>query len=135
MVNGELQFYLQFFHLTSSSWQSYMSSWISNFCNSFIYFLIVVLFFVFMPMALNTNIYNLFLVIRSQPTMNFCTPLWEFCAGYFFLLSFLLARTTTSSPTGSDDFILLLYLHIVHYLIKLWQKKKLQYGNVFWRTK
>ena len=62
--------------------------------------------------------------------MNFCTRLWKFCAGYFFLLSFLLARTSTSSPTGSDDFILLLYCHIVHYLIKLGQKIR-NVENVF----
>ena len=62
--------------------------------------------------------------------MNFGTRLWELYPGYFFLRSFLLARTTTSSPAGSDDFVLLLSFHIVHYLVKLGQKKS-RYGKSF----
>ena len=86
--------------------------------------------FVFVPMALYLTFLNyLQLFTLCYLTMNFYTRLWEFCAGYFFLLSFLLARTTTtSSPTGSDDFILLLYSHIVHQLVKLGQKNS-RYGK------
>ena len=83
----------------------------------FIYFfLIIVIFCLFLcswRYALLFITY-LYLFALCYPTMNFCNQLWEFCVCYFFLLSFLLARTTTSSPIGSDGLILLLYFHIMH---------------------
>ena len=67
--------------------------------------------------------YLLFLALFNT-TMIVGTRFWKYCWVYFFLFSFLLDRTTISSPPGSDDFIVLLQFHIVRQLVKFSRKNR-----------
>ena len=74
-----------------------------------------VVLFVFVPLALCTTVYKLFIVICPLLFQNeFLYSIMGMLPCYFFSLSFLLDGSPTSPPTGSDDFVVLLYFHIVH---------------------
>ena len=82
-------------------------------------------------MALYYTCYNLFVVIRSLLSHNefLHSTLGVLRSLFLFYCLFLLAHTTTSTPTGSD-FILLLFFHILQYLVKLGQKNS-PCGKIF----
>ena len=67
-----------------------------------------------MPSALYTTVYNLFVAILSLLSHNeFLYSILGMLRWLFRFTLFFLARTTASPPTGSDDFIVLLYFQIV----------------------